>query len=128
MSEDHQGDGWWMASDGNWYPSELHPSVRGDSTGQAPSAAPAGGAPAENRVGPQFPDLFQTALQGHHLADNVSVKYDGDDQRNVPDTTPSYAPRASAPSRPAVQKGGAVASGGVGEFSGAASKRRWRRH
>ena len=34
--------------------------------------------------GRQFPDLFQKALQGSHLADNVTVKYDGDDQRNGP--------------------------------------------
>src|SRR5262245_23497511 len=27
MSEYSQGEGWWQASDGKWYPPELHPSV-----------------------------------------------------------------------------------------------------
>ena len=27
MSEVSQGPGWWIASDGKWYPPELHPSV-----------------------------------------------------------------------------------------------------
>jgi hypothetical protein len=43
------------------------------------------------RVGPQFPDLFKKALEGSHLADNVSVNYDLDDERNMtaPTTTRS---------------------------------------
>ena len=35
MSDESQGDGWWIASDGKWYPPELHPSQR-----QAPAAPP----------------------------------------------------------------------------------------
>ena len=133
MSENQPGDGWWMASDGNWYPPELHPSVRDDSTGQAQSAdsvgepeRPASGARDDSQVGPRFPDLFQKALQGNHLADNVSVKYDGDDQRNVPVSTASYAPRASTPSTQSTAN--ASAGNSVGDFTGATSKRRWRRH
>lgn len=30
MSEDLQRNRWWLASDGRWYPPELHPSVRAD--------------------------------------------------------------------------------------------------
>ena len=26
-----EGPDWWIASDGKWYPPELHPSVKGDS-------------------------------------------------------------------------------------------------
>lgn len=133
MSGNHEGDGWWIASDGNWYPPDLHPSVRGD----APSgeqtrvqAAPNGaGEPAQ--VGPQFPDLFQKAMQGNHLADNVSVKYDGDDQRNLTGTAASSVPHYRGPSAPSTQKSAAGSAGGpVGDFMGAtATKRsRWRRH
>ena len=28
MSDDLQGDRWWLASDGKWYPPDLHPTVR----------------------------------------------------------------------------------------------------
>jgi len=28
MSDKPQGPGWWLASDGTWYPPELHPSVQ----------------------------------------------------------------------------------------------------
>ena len=28
MSDSTQGPGWWQASDGKWYPPELHPSVQ----------------------------------------------------------------------------------------------------
>ncbi len=112
MSDKPEGPGWWIASDGKWYPPELHPSVRE----QAPAVTPAVNAtppavatvpdsvpdvasmqgldgvpkrrwdddPAAKsaHVGPQFPDLFQKALQGSHLADNISVKYDGEERRN----------------------------------------------
>jgi hypothetical protein len=129
MSEDHRGDGWWMANDGNWYPPELHPSVRGESEAPAPSRQ-AEESPRElGAVGPQFPDLFQAALQGNHLADNVSVQYDGDDQRNVPVSVGASASRVSAPSTNAAPGAPGAPGGPVGEFTGAtAAKRRWRRH
>ncbi len=31
MSNDQAGSGWWLASDGRWYPPESHPSVQGES-------------------------------------------------------------------------------------------------
>ncbi len=147
MSEEPEGPDWWIASDGKWYPPELHPSVRKDdpqpevaaeaaraadnTVTTASSPAPhrwqsQGAAPAEGdqapRVGPQFPDLFQKALQGSHLVDNVSVQYSGDDPRNsldpVPRTPPTSVPTGGSDS----------SSGAVGNFSGAtATKRRWRR-
>jgi hypothetical protein len=124
MTEDHQGDGWWMANDGNLYPPELHPSVRehpdGPGSNLAQQTSDGGG------VGPQFPDLFQAALNGNHLADSVLVKYDGDDQRNEPVAVGAGAPHMGAPST----RGAHGASAGpVGEYSGATpAKRRWRRH
>ena len=30
MSDKPEGPGWWIASDGKWYPPELHPSVKGE--------------------------------------------------------------------------------------------------
>ena len=48
MSDMSQGPGWWIASDGKWYPPHLHPSVRvpepsetGDGHLTNPSSAPA---------------------------------------------------------------------------------------
>ena len=89
MSDKSEGPGWWIASDGKWYPPELHPSVR-----EEPATTPAmqglDGVPRRrwdddpsraSHVGPQFPDLFQKALQGSHVADNISVKYSGEERR-----------------------------------------------
>ncbi len=126
MSENHRGDGWWMANDGNLYPPDPHPSVMSNSEGSGTSqkfqAGRDGGA-----VGPQFPDLFQAAVQGNHLADNVSVKYDGDDQRNVPVTVSAGASSFGTASPRAAAE--APSGEPVGEYTGAtAAKRRWRRH
>src|SRR5664279_4026743 len=90
MSDISAVPGWWIASDGKWYPPELHPSVRGAHPGQIGGAE---GAPTQQRhdqpdaasgsqVGPRFPDLFQVAMQGSSYADTVSVKYDGSDERS----------------------------------------------
>ena len=40
MSDKPQGPGWWLASDGTWHPPELHPSLREEASGTAPSAVP----------------------------------------------------------------------------------------
>jgi hypothetical protein len=122
MSEKSEGPGWWIASDGNWYPPELHPSVRAQqpvpvptkmhvpTQPTVPDALPAWQEPAERdtHVGPQFPDLFQKALQGSYLADNVTVAGEGGQSG-------STFTSARAGSSPAVGAG----SGG--------SKRRWRK-
>jgi hypothetical protein len=113
MSDKSEGPGWWIASDGKWYPPELHPSVREKSavTASAVATAPRRRQPQSEpaaHVGPQFPDLFQKAMEGSHLADNVSVKYDGDDQRNLAGSVSSTTP-----------------AGGTG--GGSTTKRRWRK-
>jgi hypothetical protein len=91
MSDKSEGPGWWIASDGKWYPPELHPSVREESATE-PSMQGLDGVPRRRwdddpskatHVGPQFPDLFQKALQGSHLADNISVTYDGEERRTT---------------------------------------------
>jgi hypothetical protein len=134
MSEDQRGDGWWMANDGIWYPPERHPSATGISEEPAASRHTEEGRHEIGTVGPQFPDLFQAALQGNHLADNVSVQYDGEDERNVPVSVGVGASAwASTPSTPSTRRTrdgvDAPSAGPVGEFTGAtAAKRRWRRH
>lgn len=45
MSEMSQGPGWWMASDGKWYPPQLHPSL-GPPPPPPPSAAFGASSPA----------------------------------------------------------------------------------
>lgn len=142
MSDAPKGPDWWIASDGKWYPPELHPSVRTEDpapeTATAPETVTAESSPAPHRwhsqgaeqsqddeaprVGPQFPDLFQKALQGSHLADNVT--FSGDNQQSSFDTA-----RKAPSSVPAGATGRSdSSSGAVGSFSGAtATKRRWRR-
>ena len=39
MSDDLQGDRWWLASDGKWYPPDLHPSFRGTTSDEDRNAA-----------------------------------------------------------------------------------------
>ena len=122
MSDKPEGSGWWIASDGKWYPPELHPSVREDPT--PPTAAKdtdptqpprwQGQADKSTQVGPRFPDLFQKALQGSHLADNVSVKYAADDPRNG----------ALATTRPETAR---PTSGSTAGGSSGTNKRKWRK-
>jgi hypothetical protein len=125
MSDKSEAPGWWIASDGKWYPPELHPSVRNDSHPQASGQGAETSQPhrwqgqAEKgaHVGPQFPDLYQQALQGSRLADNVSVKYDGDDERNATGSSAGVRIGGGAP----------VAAGTVGVTIAAPAKRRWRK-
>ncbi len=137
MSDKPEGPGWWIASDGKWYPPELHPGVKGDSPvvtqdrrDSAPPADDTGSSKrwqgqADRRVGPQFPDLFQKAMQGSHLADTVSVKYDGADERNGRVTTPSTVKSSSGAKR---GNGQPVTAGVTGATIGAPPpKRRWRK-
>ena len=119
MSDVAQGPGWWIASDGKWYPPESHPSVRA----QAPAKAPVKGAvpsrstggPANGaaHVGPQFPDLFEAAMKGSSVADIVTVVHHGpDEHRPVPVTTVSTGGYGgSSPATP----------------SGGGSKKTWRK-
>lgn len=85
MSDFSQGPGWWIASDGQWYPPESHPSV----TGLVQTEEPV-------HVGPRFPDLFEQAMRGSSLADSVSVvTAEGIDERQARNTTARGA--ASSP-------------------------------
>ena len=141
MSDKPEGPGWWIASDGNWYPPELHPSVREGSRMQSPvdtpvqpagQAAPMAAQAAhpsrwqhsggdEGHVGPQFPDLFQKALQGSHLADNVTVMNGVDEDglsNSFTSTRTGGGQRTGTPVTAAT--GGSGGSGGSG-------KRRWRK-
>jgi hypothetical protein len=115
MSEKPEGPGWWIASDGKWYPPELHPSIRGDAHGEEAAPTASGPPPRRwegqerrrtDRVGPQFP-----------------VKYDGDDEHNVAASTSSK----SSPSRTMTPGGGRVAVGVAGASIDAPAKRKWRK-
>ncbi len=133
MSDKSEGPGWWIASDGKWYPPELHPSVRQEST-TAPSMQGLDGVPRRRwdddaakatHVGPQFPDLFQKAIAGvargrQHLGE---VRRRGARAGG----TGSMARAGVSPSASA--NGGTEGSGGVaGATIGApASKKRWRK-
>jgi hypothetical protein len=78
-----------------------------------------------SHVGPQFPDLFQKALQGSHVADNISVKYSGEERRAG--GTGSMA-AVNANSSPHNSSGSEGSTGVVGATIGApVSKKRWRK-
>jgi hypothetical protein len=89
MSDVSQGPGWWTASDGKWYPPELHPSVQSQTPVAATTGvsghAGTGGSQHQSHVGPQFPNMFEAALHGSPMADAVSViETDAHNQRTVP--------------------------------------------
>jgi hypothetical protein len=46
MSDTSQGEGWWLASDGRWYPPEAHPNY-GSPPPPPPPATHVGGVPAD---------------------------------------------------------------------------------
>ncbi len=127
MSDKPEGPGWWIASDGQWYPPELHPSVR-DEVPVQKRAEDTDWSQVQRRqpqadkaahVGPQFPDLFKKALEGSHLVDNVSVNYAGDDDRS---SSGSAGGTRTGGSRQPVGS----ASGGSGS-GGSNGKRKWRK-
>ena len=76
MSDVTQGPGWWIASDGKWYPPELHPAARAKAqvdggAGEAGNDQAVDDRPDHGRWdhsqrstkgGPKIPDLFQQAL------------------------------------------------------------------
>jgi uncharacterized membrane protein len=43
MSDESQGPGWWLASDGKWYPPELHPSAQPQQPSPSSYVPPGGG-------------------------------------------------------------------------------------
>ncbi len=86
MSDVAQGPGWWIASDGKWYPPEQHPSVRAKEPVTAQSAAGTSARPGAGTgrglttSGPKFQNMFQAALRDSPVADSVTVRYDGADE------------------------------------------------
>lgn len=69
MSDTGQGPGWWEASDGRWYPPELHPAVRQWLQSDVPDAEPAeGDAPLSRPPTPGAVPLWgqETAFDQSH--------------------------------------------------------------
>ena len=153
MSDSPQGPDWWQASDGAWYPPELHPSLEGD---VVRGRRPAGGAAGVGRAcgegppdprsraakrptwsnesdqrpdaGPVYPDLFQQAVSGSSLANVVTVEDYADGEAR-----PSLdVPASTSPGSEQFLEDGELVSvsarmpAEVGAFSGASAKRRWR--
>jgi hypothetical protein len=129
VSDAPEGPDWWLANDGQWYPPETHPSFQVDSSPRAvpmmtepeSDQAPV---PSEERrpVGPQFPDLFQKAMEGSHLADNVVVHNLGEGD-SYPLGPPSLG--AAVTGRPAAANSTTTAA--TWTSTPTSGKRRWRR-
>ena len=76
MSDVTQGPGWWIASDGKWYPPELHPAARAKAQAEVEATGPDGAraqpeqpdhgrwdhSQRSTKGGPKIPDLFQQAV------------------------------------------------------------------
>jgi len=159
MSDVSNGPGWWIASDGRWYPPELHPSAREQQSGVVPprahATAPAAGTgfeharedlgarqpgsglaggdtgprPEQRHVGPQLPNLFQEALHGASLADNITVRYDGADELRRAEVRRSagYGGGRHAERNQGDDFFSASASAGSRASTGVATRRRWRK-
>jgi hypothetical protein len=91
MADQSGGEGWWIASDGKWYPPELHPDY------QAPTAAPVQAPPAVEPSQPAdpFPPVQYTDATQH-----LPLPQQGDSGAYAP---PSYP--VSQPSYPATPPG-----------------------
>jgi hypothetical protein len=135
MSDKPQGPGWWLASDGTWYPPELHPSMQG--VGKKPPIpvpelpgrpARSGESDQRTEAGPMYPDLFQQAVAGSSLANVVTVNYaDGEPRPSLDTLTPTG--HGGEPSDGGQdQMSSARMPAEVGAFTGASAKRRWRIH
>jgi hypothetical protein len=130
VSDRSEGPGWWLASDGQWYAPETHPSFHADT---APRPVPMttepetteGQAPAEEArlVGPQFPDLFQKAMEGSHLVDNVVVHNLGEGA-SYPLGPPSLG--SAVTGRP-VTTNSTTTTAATWTSTPTSTKRRWRR-
>jgi hypothetical protein len=135
MSDKPQGPGWWLASDGTWYPPELHPSMQG--VGKKPPipvpelpGRPAWSGESDQRTeaGPMYPDLFQQAVAGSSLANVVTVNYADGEPRPSLDTLTPTGHGGDPPDGGQDQMSSARTPAEVGAFTGASAKRRWRIH
>lgn len=65
MSDQPQGEGWWQASDGRWYPPEQRPPMPDGGVGQTPAGGPPAGAAGPDA---QEPEDEQTSGKGKVIA------------------------------------------------------------
>ena len=153
MSDNPQGPDWWQASDGAWYPPELHPSRQGDASAHAaPPMVPSvsidpptakvppipvpelpkrptwtGESDRRPEAGPMYPDLFQQAVSGSSLANVVTVNYaDGEARPDLDVPTSSGPIDAQFLTEGDLVTASARMPAEVGAFTGASAKRRWR--
>jgi hypothetical protein len=66
MSDVSQGEGWWIASDGKWYPPNAQPPSAGPQSAQVPTSASAGSLPSMPApfAEPPFPGSPRTGAYG----------------------------------------------------------------
>jgi hypothetical protein len=155
MSDEPQGPGWWQASDGAFHLRELHPMTEASSSMEAvfstvgapstdvtqPRVAPipvpelprrptwSGESDRRPEAGPMYPDLFQQAVAGSHLADVVTVKYaDGEPRPSLDVLQMSGESFAQDDGEQVLVSASARMPAEVGAFTGASAKKRWRIH
>jgi len=111
MSDTSQGPGWWIASDGRWYPPELHPGRSADGMGRPPTdsgAAQHGAAdslagwapamaPAWGTSTPSGPSAVPSGLPPMPGTPSYGGQPAGQPTWGRPTGAPTLAPPASAP-------------------------------
>jgi hypothetical protein len=71
MSDTAQGAGWWLASDGKWYPPELHPNYTPPPSAPTP---PTPTTPTAPGVGSEPPGLDPVDLCGQLLEVTTALR------------------------------------------------------
>ena len=103
MSDESQGPGWWLASDGSWHPPELHPSIQAEAAEIAQSRA---AHPSSFRIPTLVTEPTYAAETDLDPVSTVEIPRPGSDEPSaaakalgVP--TPGLPAMAGAPRRPA---------------------------
>ncbi len=86
MSDQQQGPGWWLASDGKWYPPEQAPAVPPPETWASPPAEPppSGGMSSGGKVA-----LALTGVAGVLVLLVVAIAFLGEESNDDPDGGPT---------------------------------------
>jgi len=106
MSDVAQGAGWWIASDGKWYPPEQHPSVRAQ---PAPALA---GYPPPVAPAPQTQQVAPSPVQNEYAGGPPDAPAGAEPPTPVPAPPPMIIPPVPSPRRANLSVA-AAAPGGV---------------
>jgi len=108
MSDVAQGAGWWIASDGKWYPPEQHPSVRAQ---PAPALA---GYPPPVAPAPQTQQVAPSPVQNEYAGGPPGAPAGAEPPTPVPAPPPMIIPPVPSPRRADLSVAAATPGGVAG--------------